>query len=65
MNERVWTIRRTDERERLIEALRALLKSSGREVETIHGTVTTAAIFDEALRALEKELEQEGQPQST
>lgn len=63
MNERVWTIRRTDEREALIETLREALKKSGREVETIHGAVTTAAVFDAALRALEKELLAEGQQQ--
>lgn len=60
MNERVWTIRRTDEREALVEKLREALKASGRDVETIHGAVTTAAVFDAALKALEMELS-EGQ----
>lgn len=54
-----WNIRKTPERETVIEGLRERLKASGRSVETIHGSVTTAAIFDEALKALDKELTKE------
>lgn len=54
-----WTLRNTEEREALIERLRIKLKNSGRKVETIHGVVQTASILDEALKALERELDQE------
>ncbi len=57
MDNRNYTIRRTDERETIIERLRDKLTHSGRKLETIHGIVTTAAIFDEALKELEKSLE--------
>lgn len=54
-----WTLRNTDEREATINRLRAKLKASNRKVETIHGIPTTAGIFDHALAALERELDQE------
>lgn len=57
MTDRVWTIRRTTEREALVEKLRGQLKESDRKVETLYDTVTTSAIFDEALKELEKSLE--------
>jgi hypothetical protein len=52
-----WTIRRTEEREVLIESLRDLLGKSGRDVERVHGVVTTSAIIDEALKMLLRDLE--------
>lgn len=58
-NDKNWTIRRTAEREVLVEKLRAQLKISGRKVETMYDTVTTSAIFDEALKELEKALERD------
>lgn len=54
-----WTLRNTQEREDRINRLRAKLKASNRKVETIHGVPTTAGIFDAALIALERELDQE------
>lgn len=57
MAQSAWNIRRTDEREAIMERLRQKLGASGREVETIHGVVTTTAIFDEALKELEKALD--------
>lgn len=57
---RSWTIRRTAEREALVDRLRDQLKNSGREVETLYGVVTTSAIFDEALKELERVLQTEG-----
>ncbi|MEO8610120.1 MAG: hypothetical protein ABI690_19655 [Chloroflexota bacterium] len=59
MSERAWNLRRTPQRDKLIESLRGKLAQSGRTVETIHGVVTTAAIFDEGLKALERELDAE------
>lgn len=56
MENQSWTLRHTKEREELIESLRALLASSDRKVDKIHGVVTNASIFDEALRALKTEL---------
>lgn len=56
MNGRFFTIRRTTEREALIERLRAKIKNSGRVVETIHGVPTTAGIVEEALKELDKQL---------
>jgi hypothetical protein len=50
------SIRLTDERQNNIERLRQLLQQSGRNVETIHGVVTTAAVIDEALKALADDL---------
>jgi hypothetical protein len=56
MNGRFFTIRRTTQREELIERLRVKIKNSGREVETIHGVPTTAGIVEEALKELDKQL---------
>lgn len=50
----MFVIQRTD----LIEYLREKLKDSGRHVKTINGAVTTAAIFDEALKVLERDLDE-------
>lgn len=57
MRDRAWNIRRTPEREALVEKLRLRLKTSGREVDIIDGAVPTASIFDEALKELDKALE--------
>lgn len=54
-----WTVRRTKERDALMQRVREKLKESGREVETIYDTPTTAAVIDEALKALDKELSKE------
>lgn len=54
-----WTLRNTEERDALIKRLREKLKKSGRKVDTIHGVVSTASVFDEALKALEKELDEQ------
>lgn len=51
-------LRLTNERYELIEKLRKKLKRSGRDVQKVHGAVTTSAVIDEALKALDKELEQ-------
>jgi hypothetical protein len=56
MNGRFYTLRRTSERDELIERLRSKIKASGREVETIHGVPTTAGIMDTALKELDKQL---------
>lgn len=55
--EKNWTLRQTPERIARMERLRQMLKDSGRDLETIYDTVTTAAILDEALAALERELD--------
>lgn len=54
-----YGLRITDDREAIIERLRQRLAISGRKVEMIHGTVTTSGILDEALKALDKELDKE------
>lgn len=54
-----YGLRITDERRMLIENLRTKLATSGRDVKTIHGVVTTSDILDEALKALDKELDRE------
>lgn len=54
-----WTLRNTNERDAIIKRLREKLQLSGRKVDTIHGVVSTASVFDEALKALEKELDKE------
>lgn len=59
MSDKAWSIRRTEERDLLVEQLRQKLAASGRPVETIHGVVTTTAIIDEALKELDKALEKE------
>lgn len=59
MDNRAWTLRYTSERDELVERLRMKLKQAGRKVDTIHGVITNASVFDEALKALEKELDQE------
>lgn len=56
-NDKAWSIRRTPERDALVEKLRERLQNSGRTVETIHGVVTTAAVIDEALKVLETVLD--------
>jgi hypothetical protein len=50
------SIRLTGDRNEQIEHLRQKLQSSGRELETIHGVVTTSAVIDEALKALDAQL---------
>lgn len=59
MAQTAWNIRRTDDRDEIMERLRVKLAASGRPVETIHGVVTTTSIFDEALKELEKALDKE------
>jgi hypothetical protein len=59
MEEQSWTLRYNPERKEIIERLRIKLRKAGREVHTIHGVVTNATLFDAALAALEKELDQE------
>jgi hypothetical protein len=59
MDNRSWTLRFTADREKLIESLRVKLRDTNRKVDTIHGVVTNASVFDEALKALEKELDEE------
>lgn len=54
-----YGLRITGERHEIIERLRKRLATSGRDVKTIHGMVTTSDIIDEALKALEKELDRE------
>jgi hypothetical protein len=54
-----YGLRITDEREEIIERLRRRLATSGRDVKTIHGMVTTSDIIDEAFKALEKELDRD------
>ncbi len=54
-----YGLRITDWRAETIERLRRRLGASGRDVETIHGMATTSGIIDEALKALEKELDKE------
>ena len=50
-------IRWTTEREKKLEAIRDKLRTSNRDIEKIHGAPTNAAIVDEALKALERELD--------
>ena len=59
MENNAWTLRYSDYRKSLIERLREKLKLAGRKVDTIHGVVTNASVFDHALEALERELDQE------
>lgn len=59
MGDKSWSIRRTPERDAAVERLRTKLGKSGREVETIHGVVSTAAVIDEALKELERILDRE------
>lgn len=59
MDNKAWTLRFTPDREKLIERLRTKLKAAGRKVDTIHGVVTNASVFEHALKALERELDQE------
>jgi hypothetical protein len=54
------TMRLTKEREEIIEKLRKRLAKSDRPMERIHGVVTTTGIIDEALKELEKALDQDG-----
>lgn len=54
-----YGLRITDDREEIFERLRRRLATSGRKVEMIHGMVTTSGIIDEALKALDKELDRE------
>jgi hypothetical protein len=56
MSDKNWTVRRTAERDELMEGLRAKLLASGRAVETIHGVPTTAGVIEEALKELDKVL---------
>jgi len=59
MENKSWTLRFTPDRHELIERLREKLKQAGREVETVHGVVSNASVFDAALTALERELDTE------
>lgn len=55
-------LRLTDERKEAIEYLRKKLKKSGRDVQKVHGVVTTAAIIDEAFKELRRVLDEDGKP---
>jgi hypothetical protein len=59
MDNSSWTLKHTEERFLLISRLREKLAASGRPVGRVHGIVSTASVFDEALKALERELDAE------
>lgn len=57
--DRNWTLRRTPERAALVEELQAALKRVKPDVDSIYGTATVAAVIDEALLALKRELDRQ------
>lgn len=59
MENHAWTLRYSDERKEIIERLRLKLVQAKRTVDKVHGVVTNSSVFDEALKALERELDQE------
>ena len=59
MENKQWALRYTPERVALIERLRAKLEQVNRKVSRLHGTITDAAILEQGLQALERELDQE------
>lgn len=59
MENKAFALRYTPARGELVERLRVKLKAVGRQVETLHGVVTNAYVLDEALKALERELDKE------
>ncbi len=61
MENNSWTLKYSLERFNLISRLREKLAASGRPISRVHGIVATSSVFDEALKALEKELDAEMQ----